>query len=154
MTDPIADMLTRIRNAQMVKKSEVILPYSKIKFNIAEILAKEKWLGKIEKIEPLLTKKAKAKNIKEKNAKFINIKIELLYENHEKAGGRATVKKPKISSIKKISKPGCRVYVSKDKLPIVLNNYGIAIVSTPQGLMTNKEAKKNGVGGEIICEVY
>ncbi len=144
MTDPIADMLTRIRNAQLVKKSEVVLPYSKIKFNIAQILSQEKWLGKVEKIEPEFVTKMKNMVSKDKEAKFSHLKIELLYGE-----GR-----PKITQIKRISKPGRRVYAKKDKLPVVLNNYGLAIISTPQGLMTNKAAKKAGVGGEVVCEVY
>ncbi len=144
-TDPIADMLTRIRNAQMVKKPEVVLPYSKVKFKIAQILEKEGWLGKVEKIEPQLVKmESKLRGKKEKYNRFNQIKIQLLYKNGQ----------PKISQLKRISKPGRRVYVSKDKLPRVLNNYGIAIISTSKGLMTNKQAKKEGVGGEVICEVY
>lgn len=144
MTDPISDMLTRVRNAQMVKKPEVVLPYSKLKFNIAKLLEKETWLGKIEVLEPLLDKNVKAKNIKDKNAKFKQLKIEIKYDGD----------KPKISSLKRISKPGRRVYAGKGEMPIVLNNYGIAVISTPKGLMTNKQAKKQGVGGEIICEIY
>ena len=155
-TDPIADMLTRIRNAQMVKKTEVVLPYSKLKFNIAKILEKENWIAKAEEIEPLALKKNSSKGVtqsnkkgtslvkKNKNAKFKQIKIILLYKNN----------KSKINSIKKISTPGRRVYVKKDDLPIVSNNLGIAIISTSKGLLTNKEAKKEHLGGEIICEIY
>lgn len=171
-TDPIADMLTRIRNAQMAKKTEIVLPYSKIKFNIAKILAREGWVGKVEVLEPQLFKNTKActslgpepsanlslraegrprgdesllaSRSKEKNAKFNQLKIRLLYKGQ----------KPKITQIKRISKPGRRIYVSKDKLPVVLNNYGIAIISTSKGLMINKEAKKEGMGGEVVCEVY
>ncbi len=133
-SDPIADMLTRIRNAQAVKKETVILPYSKLKFNIAKILETEKWLGKVEKIEPALNK----------NTKFNQLKIKLLYNNNL----------PRIDKLNRVSKPGCRIYVSKDNLPIVLNNYGISIISTSKGLMTNKQAKKENLGGEVICEVY
>lgn len=143
-TDPIADMLTRIRNAQMVKKSEVILPFSKLKFNIARLLETEGWIGKVEELAPQEILKVKANNTNEKNARFKQIKIRLLYTDN----------KPKIEVIKRISKPGRRIYAGKDEMPIVLNHYGIAVISTPKGLMTNKQAKQKGVGGEIICEIY
>ena len=133
MTDPIADMLTRIRNASMVKKNEVNIPMSKIKLEIARILKKEGWVLDVKE------EKSQEKQI------FNEIKINLKYK---KSG------KPFISSIKRISKPGLRVYVKKDNLPKVLNNMGFAIISTPEGLMTNKEARKKGLGGEVLCEVY
>ncbi len=160
-TDPIADMLTRIRNAQMVKKPEVVLPYSKIKYNIAKLLSDEGWLGKVEVLEPLLEQDIKTKNKKNisnktasDNRKFKQIKIEIKYDFVKTAGDDYKISRPKITSLKRISKPGHRVYVSKDKLPVVLNNYGIAIISTPKGLMTNKQARREGVGGEVICEIY
>lgn len=128
MIDPIADMLTRIRNASMVKKADVLVPYSKIKFAIAQILEKEQYLKKVEVIED----------------KFKELKLTLKYDN----------KKPVISSIKRVSKVGRRIYVGKDRIARVLNGYGISVLSTSRGIMTNKEAKKMGVGGEIICEVY
>ena len=134
MTDPIADLLTRIRNALAVRKPEVVLPFSKIKLAITEILKQEGYIKTVEKIE----NGSNGNNHEE-------IRIILKY-----LGG----KEPAIRSLKRISKPGRRVYVSKDKLPIVLNNLGIAIISTPQGTMTNKEAKKKNLGGEIICEIY
>lgn len=151
-SDPIADMLTRIRNAQAAKKETVILPYSKIKHNIANILSAEKWLGKVEKIKPALNKKISAKNgassgrknIADKNTKFNQLKIGLLYNSNS----------PHITKLNRVSKPGRRIYVSKNELPIVLNNYGIAIISTSKGLMTNKEARVQGLGGEILCEIY
>jgi len=154
MTDPIADMLTRIRNAQMVKKTEVVLPYSKLKLNIANLLSTEGWLGKVEVLEPLSAKNVKAKNTKDKNAKFKQLKIEIKYNHVKSPSGDHVASKPKILSLKRISKPGRRVYVGKDEMPIVQNNYGIAVISTPKGLMTNKLAKKEGLGGEIICEIY
>ncbi|MDZ7798068.1 MAG: 30S ribosomal protein S8 [Patescibacteria group bacterium] len=129
MTDPIADMLSRIRNGLLAKKSEIIFPYSNIKFEIAKILAERGWIESANKIED----------------KFDKIKIVLKYDED---------KKPAITSIKRVSKPGRRIYVPKDKLPIVLNNYGEAIISTSRGLMTNKKARKEKVGGEIICEIY
>lgn len=133
MTDPIADMLTRIRNATAVKKPEVVLPYSKIKLAIAEILKKHHYVKDVQKIS--------AGSL---DNKFDEIKIVLKYAGKE----------PAISNLKKISKPGHRVYTTNDKLPVVLNNLGIAIISTSQGLMTNKEAKAKRLGGEIICEIY
>jgi len=143
-TDPIADMLTRVRNAQMVKKSEVILPYSKVKFNIAKLLEAEKWLGKVEVLEPQVATVAKNKNEKEKENKFKSLKIEIKYED----------KSPKIQSLKRISKPGRRIYVNKEEIPVVRNNYGLAVISTSKGLMVGKQAKKEGLGGEVVCEVY
>lgn len=126
MTDPIADMLTRIRNAQAVKKSEVVLPYSKLKHSLAQILVREKYLANVEKLE---------------GAK---LKIGIKYD----AQG------PVIRSLRKVSKPGRRVYRGHKELPYVLNNLGIAIISTSQGLVTNKEARIKKMGGEVICEIY
>lgn len=129
MTDPIADMLTRIRNASAIGKDEVVFPFSKMKFNIAKILEQEGYIEKAEKID------------KEHGS----IKIVIKYDEN---------RQPAMKNIKKVSKPGKRVYINKDNLPSVLNNLGIAIISTSQGILTNKEAQKRGVGGEIICEVY
>ena len=137
MMDPIADMLTRIRNASAVKKEEVVLPMSKIKFNISKILVEEGWLSKAEVI--------KGEGKKNSSSAFDELKLVLKY----KKDGT-----PAITSIKRISKPSLRIYVNKAELPRVLNNYGIAIISTPGGLMTNKAAKKKGVGGEVVCEIY
>lgn len=136
MTDPIADMLTRIRNASAVKKDEVVLPMSKIKYSIAKILEEDGWIKKAEVV--------KAEGVKNKSAAFDNLKIVLKYKDGQ----------PAISSIKRVSKSGLRIYVNKGELPKVLNNYGMAIISTSAGLMTNKEARKKKIGGEIICEVY
>lgn len=137
MTDPIADMLTRIRNASAIKKLDVVLPMSKIKYEVAKILKQEGWISDVEVI-----KGTGKKN--EANA-FDELKIVLKYKKSGKSF---------ITSIKRISKPGLRVYTDKNNLPKVLNNLGIAIISTSSGLMTNKEARKKGLGGEIICEVY
>ncbi|MFH1946991.1 MAG: 30S ribosomal protein S8 [Candidatus Magasanikbacteria bacterium] len=129
MTDPIADMLTRIRNAQMSKKGSVEVPFSKLKKSIAEILSREGYLGKIEEIEAVPAKK---------------MILELKYDNRQ----------PAIRSVKRESKPGRRVYCKSTEMPKVLNGYGVAIVSTSKGIMTNKEAQKQGIGGEIICSIY
>lgn len=135
MIDPIADMLARIRNAAAVHKAEVVLPASKLKFNIAKLLADSGWIAGAEII----------KANEEKGSAFDELKITLKY----KPDG-----KPAFSLLKRISKSSRRIYVGKEELPRVLNGFGIAIISTSQGLMTNKEAKKKNLGGEVICEVY
>lgn len=127
MTDPIADMLTRIRNAQAARRREVVLPFSKMKFAIAEILRDEGYVDHVEKVED----------------KFGSIRIRLKYENG----------KPRIRTIDRVSKPGYRRYAGKDALPIVEDGYGFAILSTSNGLMTSKKAKQMRVGGEIICTI-
>ncbi len=128
MTDPIADMLTRIRNALRVHKSEVTIPYSKLKVKIAEILKNEGYINSYsEQIDSR------------------QLKLQLKYQPN----GQSV-----INSLRRISKPGRRIYCQADKLPRVLNNLGIAIISTPQGMMTVVEAKQKKIGGEIICEIY
>jgi small subunit ribosomal protein S8 len=129
MTDPIADMLTRIRNAQRSHKTTVEFSFSKLKKAVADILLKEGYLNKVEVVE-------------EKPAK--KIALTLKYNGKE----------PAIKSLVRESTPGFRQYRGKNNLPRVLNDYGVAILSTSQGLMTNKEARKLGVGGELICSVY
>ena len=129
MTDPIADMLTRIRNAQMSRKGSVEIPFSKLKKNIADILSREGYLGKVTEVE--------AQPVKQ-------LVLELKYTNRQ----------PVIRTVKRESKPGRRVYCKSIDMPKVLNGYGVAIVSTSKGLMTNKEARKQKIGGEIICSIY
>lgn len=133
MTDPIADMLTRIRNASRAKKAEVYIPFSKIKLEIIKILKREGFISGFEEIIS-----------GSRENKFGGLNVTLKYEDN----------KPVITSIKRISKPGQRVYSGKDNLPRVLNDLGLIILSTSSGLMTNKEARKKGLGGEIICEIY
>ncbi len=135
-TDTIADMLTRIRNAMSVGKRDVFIPKSKIKHEIAKILEGEKWIKKVETVE--------VSGYKPKT-KFQYLKLTLKYK---KSGN------PIINKIARISKPGLKVYVNKNELPRVLNDYGIAIISTPGGVMTNKQAKEKGVGGEVLCKIY
>ena len=137
MTDPIADMLTRIRNASAIKKPDVVLPMSKMKFEVAKILKNEGWVNSVEVI--------KGSGKKNEAKAFDELKIVL---NYRKSGNSI------ITSIKRISKPGLRVYADKTTLPKDLNNLGIAIISTSSGLMTNKEARKKGLGGEVVCEIY
>lgn len=127
--DPIADMLTSIRNAQAVLKETVVVPYSEIKFEIAKILKKENFIEKIEK-KGRKTRKS--------------IEIKLKYDD----------KKPAISNLKRISKPGQRIYTAAGKIRKVRDGYGMAIISTSKGLMTNKEARKQNLGGEIMCEIW
>ncbi|MDD5749211.1 MAG: 30S ribosomal protein S8 [Patescibacteria group bacterium] len=129
MTDPIADMLTRIRNAVAVKKPEVLMPFSKAKYNIAKILEEEAYVDKVEKVN---------------NGVFSELKISLKY----------TDKGPAIRHIKRISKPGQRIYVSKKELPKVLDGYGLAIISTSSGMLSNKQAWQKKVGGELVCEIW
>ncbi len=136
MTDPIADMLTRIRNASAAAKLDVVLPMSKIKLEVAKILEKEGWVQKVG-VEKFSGESDKTN--------FDQLKIVLRYKKSGKSS---------ISNLKRISKPGLRIYVDKNNLPKVLNNLGMAIISTSSGLMTNKEARKKGLGGEVLCEIY
>ena len=128
MTDPIADMLTRIRNASMVHKKEVTIPFSKVKMAIATILVREGYLAKAEEL----------------TYKHPYLLVTLKYNNGA----------PAIQHLKRISTPGHRQYIKKDNIKRILNGYGLAILSTPQGMLTNEEARKAAVGGELICEVY
>jgi len=134
--DPIADMFTRIRNASAVKKTEIILPLSKLKFEVAKILEAEGWVKKTAVIPG---------GLDGRHNSFDELQIQLKYRKNGK---------PQISSIKRISRPGLRIYVGKDEIPTVLNNYGIAILSTSKGLMTNKEARKQQIGGEVLGEIF
>ncbi len=127
--DPIADMLTIIKNGQAVSRKTVSLPCSKLKLSIAELLSKKGWLGKVD-VHGRKTKKV--------------IEIELKYKN-----GR-----PIIASLKKISKPGRRIYAKKDAIPSIKSGFGAAVISTSQGVMTDRQAAKKGLGGELICEIY
>jgi small subunit ribosomal protein S8 len=127
--DPIADMLTTIRNAQAVLKETVVVPYSEIKFEIAKVLKKENFIEEIEK---------KGKKVRK------TIKIKLKYKDKE----------PAISWLKRVSKPGQRIYTAAGNIKGVKGGHGIAIISTSKGLMTDKEAKKQNLGGEILCKIW
>ncbi|MDO4627570.1 MAG: 30S ribosomal protein S8 [Planctomycetia bacterium] len=130
MTDPIADMLTRIRNSVRVEKQFVDLPYSNLKKNIAEVMKREGYIWDYQIME------AQPVNI---------IRIQLKYgPNGERV----------IRHIKRVSKPGCRVYSSAEDLKPVLNGLGIYVVSTSKGLLSDREAKAQKYGGEIICEIW
>lgn len=130
MTDPIADMLTRIRNANVMRYKEVEVPASKIKVEIARILKEEGFISDYK--------------IKKNNVQNI-ISLNLKYgQNKERV----------ITGLKRISKPGLRVYASVEELPRVLNGLGIAIISTSKGLMTDKEARKESLGGEVLAYIW
>lgn len=130
MTDPVADMLTRIRNANLVSYQTVDIPNSKLKLNIAKVL----------KFEGLI------RNYKtQADSKQGILRLFLKYDEKDE---------PVIVGIKRESRPGRRVYAKKDKIPTVLNGYGINILSTSKGVMTDRQAKKIGVGGEILCSVW
>ena len=131
MSDPIADMLTRIRNANTAKHDTVDVPASKMKIAIADILLKEGYIKNYELVEV---------------GGFNNIHITLKY------GKDKNVKI--ISGLKRISKPGLRVYANKEDLPKVLGGLGIAIISTSQGLMTDKQAREAGLGGEVLAYIW
>lgn len=134
MNDPIADMLTRVRNALAVHKTEVVLPASKMKLAIAQLLVREGFLSRVENVSETV-----------KGTTFESLRLLLKYSGP---------KQPAITNLHRVSRPGRRVYVTKDQLPVVLNNLGVAIISTSHGLMTNKQARKVGLGGEVLCEVY
>ena len=131
MSDPIADMLTRIRNANTAKHDTVDVPSSKMKIAIADILVDEGYIAKYEIIE-------------ENNFKTIRVTLKYGADKNEKI----------ISGIKRISKPGLRVYAGKDEIPHVLGGLGIAILSTNQGIVTDKQARKLQVGGEVLAFVW
>lgn len=130
LTDPIADMLTRIRNANSVGKDRVDIPASKVKTSIGELLKAEGFINDVKLVE------RKPQNM---------IRVYLKYgDNDEKV----------ISGIKRISKPGLRVYVGSDEVPQVLGGLGIAVISSSQGVMSDKEAREKGIGGEVLCYVW
>ncbi len=126
MTDPIADFLTRIRNAQLARQTEVVLPYSKLKYAMAQVLEREGWIVGLASLDQ-------------------NTKLKLLLKfDHGQ---------PVITHLKRVSTPGRRVYVKRDQLPHVMGGFGMAIISTPKGLMTNREARQAKLGGEVLCEI-
>ena len=131
MSDPIADMLTRIRNANTAKHDTVDIPSSKMKLAIADILVDEGYIAKYDLVE---------------DGAFKTIRVTLKYgaDKNEKV----------INGIKRISKPGLRIYAGKDELPRVLGGLGIAIISTNQGVITDKQARKLNVGGEVLAYVW
>ena len=131
MSDPIADMLTRIRNANTAKHDTVDIPASKMKLAIADILLKEGYVKAVDVVE-------------EGNFKTIKITLKYGANKNEKI----------LTGLKRISKPGLRVYASKDELPKVLGGLGTAIISTNKGVLTDKEARKQNVGGEVLAFIW
>jgi small subunit ribosomal protein S8 len=129
-TDPIADMLTRIRNGLIVRKAFVLVPSSKVKVAIAQILLEEGFIQGYE----VTDERPQA-----------NIRLWLKYDD---------ARQPILTGLKRVSRPGCRVYKGKRDLPWVLSGLGIAIVSTPKGVVTDREARRLGMGGEILCYVW
>lgn len=130
MTDPIADMLTRIRNANIVRHESVELPASKIKKTIADLLVQEGYLSSVEE--------------------YMDGSVQMLKLGLKYGPGKERI----ISGLKRISKPGLRVYAHKDNVPTVLGGLGVALISTSKGIMTDKSAKTEGIGGEVICYVW
>ncbi len=130
LTDPVADLLTRIRNAIRSRHQKVDVPASKLKLEIARILKEEGYIANFKPVE-------------EEGHKVL--RIYLKYSNSDEAA---------ISNLARVSKPGCRVYVRRSEIPRVLGGMGINILTTPRGVMTGRQAHKEGLGGEILCEVW
>lgn len=130
VTDPIADMLTRIRNAVMVRHDSVLIPSSKMKLAISRILKDEGFISNYEVV------RGKPRRM---------IKIRLKYQDRNE---------PVLSGLERVSKPGLRMYVQKTEIPRVYGGLGVAILSTPKGLMTGQQAWRQGIGGELLCYVW
>ena len=130
LTDPIADMLTRMRNALMVRHKEVTIPTSRLKVEIAKVLKEEGYINNFKVVD---------------DSKQGSLKIALKYTNENKSV---------ITGLKRVSKPGCRIYCRRDSVPKVLAGLGIVIVSTSKGLTTGKKCEEQGVGGEVLCQVW
>ena len=130
LTDPIADMLTRIRNALLVKKKDVAMPSSRLKVDVAKILKEEGYIKNFKVID---------------DSKQGSLIITLKYTENSRSV---------ITGLQKISKPGCRIYCKRDVIPKVLDGLGIAIVSTSQGLVSGKKCEERGLGGEVLCYIW
>ena len=135
VSDPISDMLTRIRNAVMIGNNTVAMPSSKIKASIAEILTNEGYIKSFEVVDGEIA-----------NSKVLRIRLKYV--------GERRTREPVITGLERISRPGRRVYKGKRDIPWVLSGIGIAIMSTPKGVMTGQRARQIGVGGEILCKVW
>lgn len=134
LSDPIADLLARIKNGYLAKKAEIVVPYSRLKENLAKILVEEGYLSNVK------CSAEGGSNGKSKKELVLSLK----YEG----------KKPVLTDVQRVSKPGLRIYVGKTKIPKVLGGLGVTIISTPKGLMTGRQAKKKGLGGEVICKIW
>ncbi len=135
MTDPIADMLTRIRNALIVGHTSVAMPASKIKVAIAKILKEEGYISSYEVVDGRLPAQ-----------KVLRVRLKYVGERRERT--------PVITGLERVSRPGRRVYTGRQEIPWVLSGMGIAILSTPKGVMTGQRARQLGVGGEVLCKVW
>jgi small subunit ribosomal protein S8 len=129
VNDPIGDLIIQIKNASMAGKQAIVLPYSRMKHAVATILEKEGYVGRVGKAGEMPKQ---------------SLSVEIKYEEGI----------PVITGLKRVSKPGLRWYVNKKEIPTVVGGMGIAILSTPQGIMTGKEAKKRGIGGELLCTIW
>ncbi len=130
LTDPIADMLTRIRNAVLVKKKDVNMPSSRLKVEIAKVLKEEGYIKNFKVID---------------NNKQGNLILTLKYTE---------ANRPVLTGLQKISKPGCRIYCKREAIPKVLDGLGVAIVSTSHGIVSGKTCEEKGVGGEVLCYIW
>lgn len=130
MSDPLADMLTRIRNAGMVRHEQVSIPLSSVKVGMAKILKNEGYILNY--------------HVSDEGVQGV-LKVDLKYDQNNNGV---------ITGLRRVSKPGCRIYVKHDKIPKVLSGLGISIISTSKGIITDREARAQGVGGEILCEVW
>ena len=135
MTDPIADMLTRIRNAVMSGQTLTAMPLSKVKVEIAKILKEEGYLENFEVADG-----------EQPSQKILRLKIKYVGERRDR--------KPVLTGLERVSHPGRRIYTKKQEIPWVLSGIGVAILSTPKGIMTGQRARQLGVGGEILCKVW
>ena len=135
VNDPIADMLTRIRNVAMSNGTLVSMPSSKIKAEIARILVEEGYVESYDVVEG-----------SKPHQKILRIRLKYIGERRHR--------RPLITGLERVSKPGCRIYTKKTEIPWVLSGIGVAIMSTPKGVMTGQRARKMGVGGELLCKVW
>lgn len=130
--DTVADALIRIKNGYLAYKAEVVLPYSKLIYSICKVLQGEGYIAGV------------TESTSARNEKIKQLAVQLKYRE----------KKPVLSDVKRVSKPGLRVYKAKRMLPYVLNGLGVAIISTPKGIMTDRQARKEGVGGEVLAYIW
>lgn len=135
ITDPIADMLTRIRNVAMANQSLVSMPSSNLKVEVARILKEEGYIESYEVVDSKIV-----------GQKTLRLRLKYIGERRHR--------RPILTGLQRVSRPGCRVYTTKKDIPWVLSGIGIAILSTPKGVMTGQRARKIGVGGEILCKVW
>jgi small subunit ribosomal protein S8 len=135
VNDPISDMLTRIRNANMAGRTLIAMPSSKLKVSIAKILKEEGYIDDYQVVDGEVI-----------GQKVLRLRLKYVGERRQR--------RPVISGIERVSRPGRRVYAKKQEIPWVLSGLGVAIVSTPKGVMTGRRARQLGVGGEVLCKVF